>query len=122
MQIEIDFESDEALYIQLRNQIIYGIATRQYQEGDSLPSVRQLAEAIGINMHTVNKAYAVLRQEGLIRLDRRTGAVIALNIDRLKAMEEMKAQLRLAIARGLCKRISREEIHALVDEIFSEYL
>ena len=69
MQIEIDFESDEALYIQLRNQIIYGIATRQYQEGDSLPSVRQLAEAIGINMHTVNKAYAVLRQEGLIRLD-----------------------------------------------------
>ena len=37
MQIEIDFESDEALYIQLRNQIIYGIATRQYQEGDSLP-------------------------------------------------------------------------------------
>lgn len=121
MQIEIDFESDEALYIQLRNQIIYGIATRQYQEGDSLPSVRQLAETIGINMHTVNKAYAVLRQEGLLRLDRRTGAVIAVNIDKLKAMEEMQEQLRLVIARGFCKGISRGEVHQLVDEIFSEY-
>ncbi len=121
MKIEIDFESDEALYIQLRNQIIYGIATHQYREGDTLPSVRQLAAAIGINMHTVNKAYTVLRQEGLLRLDRRTGAVIAVNIDRLKAMEEMQEELRLAIARGLCKGISRNEVHRLVDEIFSEY-
>lgn len=60
MTIEIDFNSDEALYIQLRNQIIYGIATQQYHEGDALPSVRQLADEIGINMHTVNKAYSVL--------------------------------------------------------------
>lgn len=121
MRIEIDFESDEALYIQLRNQIIYGIAAGQYQEGDSLPSVRQLADAIGINMHTVNKAYAVLRQEGLLRLDRRTGAVIAMNIDKLKVMEEMHEQLRLVVARGFCKGISRSEIHQLVDEIYSEY-
>ena len=60
--IEIDFNSDEALYIQLRNQIIFGIATSRIQEGDSLPSVRQLADSIGINMHTVNKAYSVLKQ------------------------------------------------------------
>ena len=76
MTIEIDFNSDEALYIQLRNQIIYGIATQQYHEGDALPSVRQLADEIGINMHTVNKAYSVLRQEGLLRLDRRRGGEI----------------------------------------------
>lgn len=121
MQIEIDFNSEEALYIQLRNQIIYGIATRQFQEGDSLPSVRQLAEMIGINMHTVNKAYAVLRQEGLLRLDRRTGAVIAVDIDKLKALDEMNDQLRLIIARGLCKGVTREEVHQLVDEIFTKY-
>ncbi|MCD8157271.1 MAG: GntR family transcriptional regulator [Clostridiales bacterium] len=121
MQIEIDFESEEALYIQLRNQIIYGIATRQYREGDSLPSVRQLAETIGINMHTVNKAYAVLRQEGLLRLGRRTGAVIAVDIDRLKAMEEMRENLRLIIARGYCNGVSREETHQVVDSIYSEY-
>ena len=62
--IQIDFNSDEAIYIQLRNQIILGIATSRIQEGDTLPSVRQLADNIGINMHTVNKAYSVLRQEG----------------------------------------------------------
>ena len=57
MYIEIDFDSDEAIYMQLRNQIVLGIATNRYQEGESLPSVRQLAESIGINMHTVNKAF-----------------------------------------------------------------
>ena len=64
MVIKIDFQSEEALYMQLRNQIILGIATSVIQEGDSLPSVRQLAGDIGINMHTVNKAYSLLRQEG----------------------------------------------------------
>ena len=57
MLIEIDFNSDEALYVQLQNQIIMGIATATIQEGESLPSVRQLADTVGINMHTVNKAY-----------------------------------------------------------------
>ena len=121
MTIEIDFNSDEALYIQLRNQIIYGIATQQYHEGDALPSVRQLADEIGINMHTVNKAYSVLRQEGLLRLDRRRGTVIALDIDRLKAEEEMRDALRFILARGFCKGITRAEVHELVDEIFHEY-
>ena len=71
--MEIDFNSDEAIYIQLRNQIILGIATNRYREGDVLPSVRQLADEIGINMHTVNKAYTVLKQEGFVKVDRRKG-------------------------------------------------
>jgi DNA-binding transcriptional regulator YhcF (GntR family) len=122
MYIEIDFNSDEAIYIQLRNQIIMGIATAEIQEGESLPSVRQLAEMIGINMHTVNKAYAVLKQEGYIQLDRRRGAVIALDANKLEAVEKMRQQLRIVIARGCCKNIAREEVHELVDEIFDEYL
>ena len=84
MIIEIDFNSDEAIYIQLRNQIIMGIATSEIQEGESLPSVRQLAETVGINMHTVNKAYTVLKQEGYIQLDRRKGAVISLDVNKIR--------------------------------------
>ena len=121
MIIEIDFNSEEALYIQLRNQIILGIATSAYQEGDPLPSVRQLAETIGINMHTVNKAYTVLKQEGFIQLDRRKGAVIAVDVDKIQAVADMRQNLRVLLAKASCRDISREEVHQLVDEILDEY-
>ena len=121
MIIEIDFNSDEALYLQLRNQIILGIATSRIREGDELPSVRQLAEDIGINMHTVNKAYTVLKQEGFVKVDRRRGAVIAIDVDRAEAIEELRKELKVILAKGSCKNISREEVHALIDEIYEDY-
>ncbi len=121
MLVEIDFNSDEALYMQLRNQIILGIATARLREGDMLPSVRQLAETIGINMHTVNKAYTVLKQEGFVKVDRRRGAVIAVDQDKLQALTELEKNLRVVLAKGRCKHISRQEVHALIDEIYEEY-
>jgi GntR family transcriptional regulator len=121
MYVRIDFNSDEAFYIQLRDQIIYGIATSQLQEGENLPSVRELAENIGINMHTVNKAYAILKQEGYLKLDRRKGAVIAIDINKLQAMEDMKDDMRVVLAKAFCKNISCEEAHAIVNEIFNEF-
>lgn len=121
MLIEIDFNSDEAIYVQLCNQIIMGIATEQLKVGDTLPSVRQLADTIGINMHTVNKAYSVLRQEGFLSIDRRRGAVISIDVDKIRALEEMKENLLPVLAKGCCKNITREEVHALIDEIFEEY-
>ena len=119
--IKYIFNSDEAIYIQLCNQIIMGIATSVIHEGDSLPSVRQLADTVGVNMHTVNKAYNVLKREGYISLDKRRGAVIALDVDKLEQLEEMRRQLRIVLARGCCKNISRSEVHELVDEIFDDY-
>ena len=104
MILEIDFNSDEAIYIQLCNQIIMGIA-----------------DTVGVNMHTVNKAYNVLKREGYISLDKRRGAVIALDVDKLEQLEEMRRQLRIVLARGCCKNISRSEVHELVDEIFDDY-
>lgn len=121
MVIEIDFNSDEALYLQLRNQIIMGIATAQFQEGDSLPSVRQLAETIGINIHTVNKSYTVLKQEGYVKVDRRRGAVIAIDVDRMRTLAELKKELQVILAKSSCKNISKEEIHELIEEIYEDY-
>jgi len=121
MYVEIDFNSEEAIYIQLRNQIIYGIATSRIQEGENLPSVRELAEIIGINMHTVNKAYTILKQEGYVKLDRRKGAVIAIDFNKLQAIEEMKDDLRVVLAKAICKNISCEDAHEIVDLIFGEF-
>lgn len=121
MLIEIDFSSEEAIYVQLCNQIILGIATSKLQEGENLPSVRQLADTIGINMHTVNKAYSVLKQEGFVTIDRRRGAVISIDADKIRALEEMKEELRVLLAKGSCRNISRAEVHELIDEIYEEY-
>lgn len=122
MIIEIDFNSSEALYLQLCNQIILGIATSKIREGDLLPSVRQMADNIGINMHTVNKAYTILRQEGYVRVDQRRGTVVAVDIDRLKTLSELKRELRVTLAKGSCKNITKEEIHQLIEEIYQDYI
>lgn len=119
--VNIDFNSDEAFYIQLRNQIIFGIASEEFREGDNLPSVRELAEDIGINMHTVNKAYTMLKQEGYVKLDRRRGTVVSINRDKYKAMEELVNDLKVILAKAVCKKISCEEVHEIVDNIFHEF-
>lgn len=122
MIVEIDFNSDEAIYIQLRNQIMIGIATANIREGDTLPSVRQLADNVGINMHTVNKAYTVLKQEGLVKLDRRKGAIISIDVDKMQAIDEMTSDIRIILARAMCKGVSPKEVHDIVDKTFKGFL
>ncbi|MBE5965329.1 MAG: GntR family transcriptional regulator [Lachnospiraceae bacterium] len=121
MYIRIDFNSNEAIYMQLRNQIIMRIALEEIKEGDSLPSVRQLAEDIGVNMHTVNKAYSVLREDGFLKLDRRRGAIIAFDIDKVNAMAELIDEIKIMVIKAMCKNITRDEIHTLVDRVIDEY-
>ena len=72
-------------------------------------------------MHTVNKAYTVLRQQGYVKVDRRRGAVISVDPGKVNALAELKESLRVDIARASCRNISREDVHKLVDQIFEEY-
>ena len=121
MLIEIDFSSDEAIYQQLCNQIIWGIATEQYTDGEVLPSVRALADEIGINMHTVNKAYTVLKQEGFVKVDRRRGAVVSVDSDKQRAMRAVRSRMQDVAAEALCRGLTREDMHELLDGIYDEY-
>ena len=122
MIIKIDFNSDEAIYMQITNQIIMGIAKRQICDGDQLPSIRNMADEIGINMHTVNKAYTVLRQAGYVKLDRRRGAIVSVDVDKIEAIEEIRRELSVTLAKAGCMHISKEEIHEVVDEIYYKLL
>ena len=122
MIIRVDFNSSEALYMQLCKQIIIGIANEEIKEGDNLPSVRDLADEIGINMHTVNKAYSILRQEGYLKVDRRHGAIIAIEVDNTKAQMELAEELKLSLAKAISKGVPREAALDMVNEIYGKEL
>jgi DNA-binding transcriptional regulator YhcF (GntR family) len=64
------------IYQQIRDRVVEQIAMGEARRGDPLPSTRQLAADFGVNFHTVNKAYDLLRQEGIIRINRKSGAVV----------------------------------------------
>lgn len=122
MIISIDFNSNEAIYIQLRNQIIIGIAQAQIKDGESLPSVRQLADELGVNMHTVNKAYALLKDDGYLTLDRRRGAVVSVSADtKFRNLETMNVGMRMMVAEAICKDISLAEMHQIITDMYKEF-
>ncbi|AYD39898.1 GntR family transcriptional regulator [Clostridium fermenticellae] len=124
MLMRLDFESDTPIYIQLKREIIYGIATGQLKEGDSLPSVRHMAEDIGVNMHTVNKTYNLLKADGFVTIDRRKGAIIS-NISKkpsLDYIENLKQDMKYTIAEAVCKGIDKEDFLKECNELFKIYL
>ncbi len=119
-EIQIDFQSGEAIYLQLRNQIIIAIAKEELQEGEALPSVRQLAECLGVNMHTVNKAYSLLKQDGYLQLDRRKGAVVSVSVpcDKQLEVQAIYESMEMIVAEAICKNISKEDIYQIVDSMY----
>lgn len=76
MLLTVEPDGSVPIYQQIRDRIVEAIASGQQPAGSALPSTRQLAMDLGVNFHTVNKSYDILRQEGLVRINRKSGAVI----------------------------------------------
>lgn len=122
MLLKIDFESETPIYMQLKNQLIEGMAKKELVPGDSLPSVRQLAEDIGINMHTVNKVYNILKDEGFIVLDRRKGAIIGNSAGAdSEYISRLKDEIAPAAAEAYCRGVSRDEFLEICGSIFNSF-
>lgn len=114
MIIEINTQSATPIYEQLRNQIVLGIAANKLAPLEALPSVRSLAADLGINYLTVNKAYAMLCDEGYIVIDRRKGAMVAKTIAKDEAaLSELARQLTLTAAEAVCRNMSENDFVSL---------
>ncbi|ATD55710.1 GntR family transcriptional regulator [Clostridium chauvoei] len=119
MLINLDMTSTVPIYVQLRNEIVMGIGRGELVAGQGLPTVRQLAEDIGINTMTVNKAYNILRNEGYIEIDRRHGAKINTNLDMSQGFKEkMEQELELIIVESGLRGIGYEDFIKMCKEIF----
>lgn len=123
MILKIDFDSDIPIYLQIKNQVIEGIAKGQLENGEELPSVRGLAEDIGVNMHTVNKAYSLLKDEGYLKIDRRRGAFISLDLrlSQEKFKEELEYNLSYYMAECYNRGIDKEALKSKIDDIFRHF-
>lgn len=110
MVIAIDDGSDIPIYQQIRNQIVLGISDGRLAPGEQLPTVRGLAEEIGINSMTVNKAYQLLKQEGYIMTDRRNGAKVReIFAERKRLTAEAEQTLKRIISEAKIAGMTEEE-------------
>lgn len=120
MFLEIDFASEKPIYEQIRRGIIKSLSQNDLKYGETLPSVRQLASDIGVNLHTVNKAYKMLEEDGIIVMDRRFGSKI---VDKTKDISEIqkrkvKEELDFIIALAKVKNIEKSDLDRLIENIW----
>ncbi|MBD7912370.1 GntR family transcriptional regulator [Clostridium cibarium] len=119
MIINLDMSSPTPIYVQLRNEIVMGIGLGKLKIGEGLPTVRQMAQDIGVNTMTVTKAYNILRIEGYIEIDRRHGAKVNPKLDATKEFKEkLENELLLIIAESSIKGIQKKDFLNLCSNIF----
>ena len=123
MVLNLDFNSDKSIYVQIKEEITKAIASGELKINESLPSVRSMAENIGVNLHTVNKSYNELKEEGFLNIDRRKGAIVAqlpMKIDNT-TRQKNKLDLELLVAKSYLSGISKEEFLSLSSSLYDKY-
>ena len=121
MLIQIEPQSAIPIYEQVTQQIIEGIARGELKPGDALPSVRNLAADLGVNMHTVNKSYHELEAKGILTIRPKSGAIIrsveerALTPDQLQQIEK---NLKPVVAEGLVLGATADQIEHMMKKVF----
>lgn len=119
MLITVDFVSETPIYIQIYEQIVMAISTGELLPGEGLPSVRRLSEDIGVNIHTVNKTYAILRDEGYINMTRRSGAEVSSTMpDKAFLLPGLTDRLRQLSAQASVHGIDHDEFLLIAEKAY----
>lgn len=121
MILKLDYSSEVPIYMQIRNQVVMAISCGELKAGERLPAIRSLAQEAGINTMTVNKAYSLLKQEGFICADRRSGAVVnRIGKEACGMNERLAAQLTLVISEIKLAGVGQEEFLRICKEIYEK--
>lgn len=123
MFIELDLQSEVPIYKQLADQLIEGIASGKLSSGQPLPSVRTLAADLGINLHTVNKAYQALKQDGFLEIHRKQGVIVqpgALPTVDAAFRERLHRDLRPLVAEAIARGMDETELQALITTLYGQ--
>ena len=118
MKLSIDPDSSVPIYIQIEDSIHSLIAAGQIQPGEQLPTIRELAADIRVNLNTVARAYFELDREGVISTQRGKGTFVS-GVPDQKQIEKKRQKLLYSIIESALKEASN--LGYSVDEIKKTY-
>jgi GntR family transcriptional regulator len=119
MILSIDENDNRPIYQQITGQIKEQVSRGILQPGTELPSVRDLAESLGINMHTVRSAYLRLQDDGIIKLRLGRRAVIArrqLRLHNASMEDSIEVRLKEIVTDALLTGMSSEELRRIFEK------
>lgn len=74
--MKYNFKNGIPIYLQIIDEMSISIASGEYQPGDKLPSVRDFAMEIGVNPNTLQRAFSIMEQKGIVHVDRTNGRYV----------------------------------------------
>ncbi len=113
MFITVNPLSDEPLFVQVASAVRAEAAAGTLRPGDKLPAAREVAAALGMNLHTVLHAYQDLRDEGLIEMRRGRGAIVT---DAVVPLASLDGDIRALVAKGRALGLSPDTLASLIKE------
>ncbi|MCX7653381.1 MAG: GntR family transcriptional regulator [Fervidobacterium sp.] len=117
MWFSVDFNSHIPVYLQIKEHIKGKVINGELKPGEFIPSIRTLAKDIGVNLNTVARAYRELEIEGIIRVERGEGYVVA-NIENSKIKLELVEEFEKFVLKLKQVGVSKDQILRIVELLF----